>query len=194
MTLNHDGPATSSVTVMDADAVNRALARICYEIIERNEGLDHLAIVGVRTRGVPLARRIAQRLAQIEGTPVPSGELDITLYRDDLDPNEQPTPTEGPTVHGGDLPESLAGKTVVLVDDVLFTGRTTRAALDALMDHGRPDRILLAVLVDRGHRELPIRADFVGKNMPTSLDEAVDVHLSEVDGEDLVAIRKVAQA
>lgn len=184
--------STGPVSVLDAKAMERALARICYEIVERNEGLDDLVVVGVRTRGAHLARRMAARLSQMGERTVPVGELDITLYRDDLDPNEHRERPSTPTLHGADLPGDLTDKTVVLVDDVLFTGRTTRAGLDALLDHARPACIQLAVLVDRGHRELPIRADFVGKNLPTSLAEAVDVHVTEVDGEDSVTIRKVA--
>ena len=151
-----------------------------------------MVIVGIRTRGAYLARRMATKLSSLSDVDVPVSELDITLYRDDLDPNEHRERPQNPVLSDNNVPTNLAGKTVVLVDDVLFTGRTVRAALDAVVDTGRPDCILLAVMVDRGHRELPIRADFVGKNIPTSLNEAVDVHVIEVDGEDAVTIRKVA--
>ena len=145
-------------------------------------------LVGIRTRGVPLARRLVQRIEEIEGVAVPMGELDITLYRDDLS-----TIAEQPVVEETKLPEDVNGKIVVLVDDVLFTGRTTRAAMDALIDHGRPRQIQLAVLVDRGHRELPIRADYVGKNVPTSLREIISVRLTETDGEERVVIEELKQ-
>ena len=184
--------SSGPVTVLDSKALERARTRICYEIVERNEGLDQLVIVGIRTRGAYLARRMATKLSSLGDVDVPVSELDITLYRDDLDPNEHRERPKTPVLSGNNVPSNLAGKTVVLGDDVLFAVRTVRAALDALVDTGRPDRILLAVMVDRGHRELPVRADFVGKNIPTSLDEAVDVHVTEVDGEDSVTIRKVA--
>lgn len=171
---------------LSADALNRSLRRISHEILERNAAfLDGLALVGVLTRGVPLARRISLNIAHFEGIDVPVGSLDITLHRDDLggDPAET---AAGPEVRGSRIPFSVAGKTVVLVDDVLFTGRTARAAMDALLEVGRPAAIQLAILVDRGHRELPIRADYVGKNVPTALDERVRVCLTETDGEDRV--------
>jgi pyrimidine operon attenuation protein / uracil phosphoribosyltransferase len=170
-------------TVMDARDVSRALTRIAHEILERNKGATDLLLLGIPSRGVPLARRIAARIASVEGLDVPVGSLDVTMYRDDLRmrPARTLMPTEIPS--GG-----LEGKVVVLVDDVLFSGRTIRAALDAMNDVGRPKAVRLAVLVDRGHRELPIRADFVGKNLPTSLVEKVSVHLEEFDGEDSVTI------
>jgi pyrimidine operon attenuation protein/uracil phosphoribosyltransferase len=169
--------------LMDATQMNRALSRIAHEIIERNKGTEHVALVGIRRRGIPLAQRLAARLKEFEGRDVPVGSLDITLYRDDL--------TELaalPVVHKSEVNFKLPGTVVVLVDDVLYTGRTARAALDALLDIGRPAAIQLAVLVDRGHRELPIRADYVGKNVPTSRRERVEVHMTEVDGEDFVAL------
>lgn len=173
-------------TILDEAAIRRALTRIAHEIIEKNKGIDNCIIVGIKTRGIYLARRLAERIEQIEGRYPPIGELDITLYRDDLtEKNEQPL------VQGHDLPEDVTGKIVVLVDDVLFTGRTVRAALDALIDVGRPQMIELAVLIDRGHRELPIRPDFVGKNVPTSREEVVMVELSEVDDRDQVTIRQI---
>jgi pyrimidine operon attenuation protein/uracil phosphoribosyltransferase len=168
--------------IMSAADIRRAVTRIGHEIVENNRGTEDLVIIGMRTRGVPLAHRIARAIREFEGEEVPVGTLDVGLYRDDL--------TErGPSVsiQPSDLPE-IAGKRVVLVDDVLYTGRTVRAALDALIDYGRPGRIQLAVLVDRGHRELPIRADFVGKNIPTSRSDDVQVRFEESDGEDSVRV------
>lgn len=172
--------------ILDEVGIKRALTRVAHEIIERNKGVEDLVIIGVRRRGVPLADRIAKRLEDFEAIKVPVGILDITLYRDDLT-----TLAHQPVVHKTEVPFSINGKKVILVDDVLFTGRTVRAALDALIDLGRPKFIQLAVLVDRGHRELPIRADFVGKNVPTSNREVVSVQLAEVDGEDKVIIREI---
>jgi pyrimidine operon attenuation protein / uracil phosphoribosyltransferase len=165
--------------VMDADRISRALTRIAHEIVERNRGVADLALVGVRSRGVPLARRLAQTLKSISGDDVPTGALDITLYRDDLMRNQV---GPQPLVRKTEIPFSIDDRTIVLVDDVLYTGRTTRAALDALIDFGRPRAIQLVVLVDRGHRELPIKADYVGKNVPTSSEESVQVRLHELDG------------
>ena len=164
--------------IYDEMAVKRALTRMTYEIIERNKGIDNLVIVGIKTRGAYLAQRIAKRLEQLEGASVPVGELDISMYRDDR------KHTDDPVVKDSQLQFDITGKHVILVDDVLFTGRTIRAALDALMDQGRPDRINLAVLVDRGHRELPIRPDFIGKNIPPAMDEQVAVYVKEIDGKD----------
>lgn len=171
--------------VMDADRVSRALTRIAHEIVERNRGVADLALVGVRSRGVPIARRLARALADIAGDSVPTGALDITLYRDDL-MRHQVGPQ--PLVRRTEIPFSIDDRTIILVDDVLYTGRTTRAALDALIDFGRPRIIQLVVLVDRGHRELPIKADYVGKNVPTARDESVQVRLLEIDGVDEVTI------
>ena len=170
-------------TVMDARDVSRALTRIAHEILERNKGASGLLLLGIPSRGVPLARRIAAKIAAVEGVEVPVGSLDVTMYRDDLRlrPARTLLPTQIP-------PSGIDGKVVVLVDDVLFSGRTIRAALDAMNDVGRPEAVRLAVLVDRGHRELPIRADFVGKNLPTSLVEKVAVSLEEYDGRDAVTI------
>nr|4P81_A Chain A, Ancestral PyrR protein (Orange) [synthetic construct]4P81_B Chain B, Ancestral PyrR protein (Orange) [synthetic construct]4P81_C Chain C, Ancestral PyrR protein (Orange) [synthetic construct]4P81_D Chain D, Ancestral PyrR protein (Orange) [synthetic construct] len=170
--------------VLDEQAIRRALTRIAHEIIERNKGVDNCVLVGIKTRGIYLAKRLAERIEQIEGKKVPVGELDITLYRDDL----TVTSNKEPLVKGTDIPVDITDKKVILVDDVLYTGRTVRAAMDALMDLGRPSQIQLAVLVDRGHRELPIRADYVGKNVPTSKSERIVVQLSEVDGQDRVSI------
>lgn len=172
--------------VVDAVTMKRALTRITYEIIERNKGIQDLVLIGIKTRGIYIARRISDRLQQLEQIEVPVGELDITLYRDD----KSARTLEEPELHSSVVPVSIEGKQVILVDDVLFTGRTIRAALDAVMDIGRPKKISLAVLVDRGHRELPIRADFVGKNIPTSLEEEIVVAMEEVDGLDRVSIRK----
>jgi pyrimidine operon attenuation protein / uracil phosphoribosyltransferase len=170
-------------TVLDASDISRALSRISHEILERNKGADDVVLLGIPSRGVPLAERIAERIAAVEGATVPSGSLDVTMYRDDL--RLKPARTLLPT----QIPEGgIDDKVVVLVDDVLFSGRTIRAALDALNDVGRPRGVQLAVLVDRGHRELPIRADFVGKNLPTSLVQRVRVHLTGVDDEDAVII------
>jgi pyrimidine operon attenuation protein/uracil phosphoribosyltransferase len=173
---------------MGADDLRRALVRIAHEIVERNGGTDDLVIVGVRSRGVPLAARLAALIQEHEGVEVPVGSLDITYYRDDLTKI-----AHAPIVKRTDAMPELTGKTVVLVDDVLFTGRTVRAALDAITDHGRPTAVRLAVVVDRGHRELPIRPDHVGKNLPTSLDESVQVRLSETDGVDEVVIARSAE-
>ena len=171
--------------VMDADRMSRALTRIAHEILERNRGLDELALVGIRTRGVPIARRLARALKEINGDEVPTGALDITLYRDDL--MRQPVGPQ-PVVKSTDIPFSIDDRSILLVDDVLYTGRTIRAALDALIDFGRPRAIQLIVLVDRGHRELPIKADYVGKNLPTSLKQSVQVRLQEIDGTDEIVI------
>ena len=172
---------------MSADDLRRALVRIAHEIVERNGGTDDLVMVGVRSRGVPLAQRLATLVREHEGVEVPVGSLDITYYRDDLTKI-----AHAPIVKRTDAVPELTGKTVVLVDDVLFTGRTVRAALDAITDHGRPTAVRLAVVVDRGHRELPIRPDHVGTNLPTSLDEDVQVRLSETDGADEVVIARSA--
>lgn len=176
-------PHPDGVVIMKAEEIRRALTRIAHEIIERNGGADDLLLVGVRSRGVPLARRLAAMLKQFEGADVPLGQLDVTFYRDDLAMR-----LGQPVVQRTDLPGDIGGKCVILVDDVLYTGRTTRSAIDALMDYGRPQSIQLAVLVDRGHRELPIRADYVGKNVPTSKEERVNVRLEENDGADEVRI------
>jgi pyrimidine operon attenuation protein/uracil phosphoribosyltransferase len=175
--------------VMDQAQIGRALTRIAHEIVERNRGADDLALVGVRTRGVPLARRIGGAVSGIAGDPVPTGALDITLYRDDL--MRQPVGPQ-PVVRRTEIPFSIDDRRLLLVDDVLYTGRTVRAALDALIDFGRPRSIQLIVLVDRGHRELPIKADYVGKNLPTSLKQSVQVRLEEIDGRDEVSIEEHA--
>jgi pyrimidine operon attenuation protein/uracil phosphoribosyltransferase len=172
---------------MDADRISRALTRIAHEIVERNRGVDRIALVGVRSRGVPLARRIARALQQITGDEVGTGALDITLYRDDL-MRHQVGPQ--PLVRRTEIPFSIDDRIIILVDDVLYTGRTTRAALDALIDFGRPQSIQLVVLVDRGHRELPIKADYVGKNIPTARPESVQVRLEEIDGADEVLVQR----
>ncbi len=172
--------------VVDEVTMKRALTRITYEIIERNKGVQDIVLVGIKTRGIFIAQRIAERLKQLEHIEIPVGELDITLYRDDVKKPE----TAEPELHSSDIPFEIAGKEVILVDDVLFTGRTIRAALDAVMDYGRPNRISLAVLVDRGHRELPIRADYVGKNIPTALTEEIIVEMEELDGQDRILIQK----
>lgn len=172
-------------TVLDAAAVRRALTRVAHEILERNKGTNGLILVGIKTRGVPLAHRLRKKITEIENVTVPIGELDITLYRDDLTTVED---KKEATVNATKIPEEINGKTIVLVDDVLYTGRTVRAAMDALVDIGRPSQIQLAVLVDRGHRELPIRADYIGKNIPTSQNEVVVVKLSETDEQDQVSI------
>jgi len=182
----HDGSVAG--LVMDASTMDRALTRMAHEILEKHKGIEGLALVGNRSRGVPLARRLAAKIRSIEGHDVPVGILDINLYRDDLT-----AIAEHPVLRKTEIPFKVSGIKVVLVDDVLYTGRTIRAALDALIDLGRPRLIQLCVLVDRGHRELPIRADYVGKNVPTSLDQVVRVSLSESDGRDaveLVALEK----
>ena len=173
--------------VLDADRMARSLARIAHEILERNRGTDELALVGIRTRGVPLARRIAKSLHEISRHEIPCGALDITLYRDDLSGNSS-TVGPQPVIHKTEINFSIDDKLILLVDDVLYTGRTIRAALDALIDFGRPRAIQLIVLVDRGHRELPIKADYVGKNIPTAPTQNVQVHLLEVDGRDEVEV------
>lgn len=169
-------------TVLESAEISRALTRISHEIIEANKGAQGLVLVGIPTRGVILAERIADIIQRIEGIEVSVGKLDVTLYRDDLAQN----PTRVP--HPTDMPDNIDGMTVVLVDDVLYSGRTVRAALDALNDHGRPRSVRLAALIDRGHRELPIRADYIGKNLPSAKNERISVHLIEVDGADEVCI------
>ena len=171
--------------VMDADRIGRTLTRIAHEIVERNKGVEDLALVGIRTRGVHIARRLARSLGEITGHEVPTGSLDITLYRDDL---RRHAVGPQPVVRRTEIPFSIDAKKILLVDDVLYTGRTTRAALDALIDFGRPRAIQLIVLVDRGHRELPIKADYVGKNLPTAPDQSVQVRLQDTDGVDEVVL------
>jgi pyrimidine operon attenuation protein/uracil phosphoribosyltransferase len=168
--------------------IGRALARIAHEIVEKNKGAEGVVLVGMRTRGVPLAKRIAEIIEGFEGTPIPVGTLDIGLYRDDISPTESKSANQSRT----DIPTSITDRRVILVDDVLYTGRSIRAAMDALMDMGRPSSIQLAVLIDRGHRELPIRADYVGKNIPSSMDEDIQVQLEEIDGTDEVIIGSLA--
>jgi len=173
----------SERTLLSAEDMQRALVRVAHEIVERNKGAKDLVLVGMQTRGVPLARRLATAIQSLEGINVPVGSLDISLYRDDLS-----SLSLKPTVHRTDIPVDITDKQIILVDDVFYTGRSIRAAMDALIDLGRPQSIQLAVLVDRGHRELPIRADYVGKNIPTSKNEEIKVDIKEVDGEDKVII------
>ena len=184
ITPPYGGVFVARTRVMDADDVRRALTRIAHEVIERNAGLDDVVVIGLQTGGVPLARALVDIFRSIEGVDVPMGTLDVAFYRDDI--GLRPVMPEAVT----SIPGELSGRTVVLVDDVLFTGRTIRAALNALSDHGRPRAVQLAVMVDRGHRELPIRPDYVGKNLPTRRDEAVDVHADGVDLGDLVRERR----
>ncbi|SRR5574344_1281132 len=174
---------TKKKVILDGQAMNRALVRVAHEIVERNKGVDNVVLVGIRTRGVPLAQRIAKEIESIEHTKLEVGSLDITLYRDDLS-----SLAYNPVVRGTEIDFDISGKTIVLVDDVLFTGRTIRCALDALIDMGRPKSIQLAVMIDRGHKELPIKADYVGKNVPTATSESVEVTLQEIDGVDEVSL------
>ncbi|MGI6113766.1 MAG: bifunctional pyr operon transcriptional regulator/uracil phosphoribosyltransferase PyrR [Mahellales bacterium] len=171
--------------IMDEKAMERAITRIAHEILEKNKGTENLVLIGIQRRGVPLAKRLARKILQVEGSKVPVGILDITLYRDDLS-----TLAEHPIINGTDIPFSVTGRKIVMVDDVVYTGRTARAAMDAIMDLGRPRFLQFAVLIDRGHRELPIRADFVGKNVPTSKSEIVHVNVEEIDGCNRVVIEK----
>ena len=171
--------------IMDEKAITRAITRISHEIIERNKGIENVVLIGIKTRGIPVAQRIASKIESIEGQKIQTGQMDITLYRDDLSKKQI-----DPVVNGTKIDFDITDKTVVLVDDVLYTGRTVRSALNALMDVGRPRAIQLAVLVDRGHRELPIRADYVGKNVPTSKSEIISVKLKECDAEDSVSIEE----
>ena len=173
-----------ATNVMDDGEIRRALKRIAHEIVERNKGAENLVIIGVQSRGVPMAQRLAKLIGEIEGIEIPVGSLNVALYRDDY------ATRSARTMSASDIPFDVTDKNVILVDEVLFTGRTTRAALDAIMDLGRPAVIQLAVLIDRGHRELPIRADYVGKNLPTALREIVEVHWVETKGEDAVKIAK----
>ncbi|OQB14049.1 MAG: Bifunctional protein PyrR [Firmicutes bacterium ADurb.Bin193] len=179
---------SENTVVMDEQAMQRAISRIAYEIIERNRGTQNLAIIGIQRRGVVLAKRIAEKIREAEGAEVPVGIVDITLYRDDLS-----LLSKHPIINGTDIHFPVEGKIIVLVDDVLFTGRTVRAAIDAVLDFGRPKAVQLAVLVDRGHRELPISADFRGKNLPTSSSEIVQVYVTEFDGENKVTINKAVK-
>jgi len=172
--------------IMDESAINRALTRISHEIIEKNKGIGNTALIGIQRRGVPLAKRIAKKIEEVEGVRIPVGILDITLYRDDLS-----RLAEHPIINGTDISFSVTDKKIVLVDDVIYTGRTVRAAIDALMDIGRPKMIQLAVLIDRGHRELPIRPDYVGKNVPTAKTEMINVKVMEIDGKNSVTISDI---
>jgi pyrimidine operon attenuation protein/uracil phosphoribosyltransferase len=175
----------TETVVLDREDLRRTLVRIAHEVVEKNPGGEGLALVGIHTRGAVLASRLHTLVSELSGSDTPLGDIDISFYRDDID---QRQPGAQPIVHSSHLDFELDGRTIVLVDDVLFTGRTVRAAVDALFDYGRPDRIQLAVLVDRGHRELPIRADYVGKNLPTSRDQRVNVRVEETDGVDEVSI------
>jgi pyrimidine operon attenuation protein/uracil phosphoribosyltransferase len=172
--------------IIDGEGLRRIVTRIAHEIVERNKGVDEIVLIGIRRRGVPLAARIAQKILEFEGKAPAEGSLDITLYRDDLS-----TVAHQPVVGPTEIPVDISDKVAVLVDDVLYTGRTVRAAMDALIDFGRPRSIQLAVVIDRGHRELPIRADFVGKNVPTSRKEVIGVKLAEIDGVDSVVIKEL---
>ena len=185
--LQGGGMLVKQAIILDEQAIRRALTRISHEIIERNKGIDNCILVGIRTRGIYIAVRLAKNIEKIESKPIPVGEVDITLYRDDLSVK---TVDREPLLKSTELPEDITNKKIILVDDVLYTGRTVRSAMDALMDLGRPAQIQLAVLIDRGHRELPIRPDFIGKNVPTSRSEVVNVELSEVDQLDQVSIVK----
>ena len=180
--------AANERVVMDAQAIERALTRVAHEVLEHNKGTENLALVGIRSRGVHLAERLREKIRAIEGVDVPTGIMDITLYRDDLSRSKQQ-----PEVKGTQIPFAVDDQRVVLVDDVLYTGRTIRAALDALMDFGRPLNVQLVVLIDRGHRELPIRADYVGKNLPTAVTESVQVRFKESDGRDEVVIARAEE-
>ncbi|MDK2563111.1 bifunctional pyr operon transcriptional regulator/uracil phosphoribosyltransferase PyrR [Romboutsia sedimentorum] len=171
--------------LMDEKAISRAITRVSHEIIEKNKGIEDIVLVGIKTRGVPIANRISKKIEQIEGSKIDTGEVDITLYRDDLKKIDI-----DPVLNGSNIDFNINDKIVILVDDVLYTGRTVRASLDAIVDIGRPKSIQLAVLVDRGHRELPVRADYVGKNVPTSKHEIISVKLLETDGEDSVTIKE----
>lgn len=175
------------VRIMDEGAINRALTRISYEIIEQQKDISNLVVVGIKTRGITLAKRIAEKISTLEKIKIPVGEVDITLYRDDRHNSKN---EETPILNGTSIPFEIKGKQIVLVDDVLFTGRTVRAALDAIMDIDKPKKISLAILIDRGHRELPIRPDFIGKNVPTSLEEVIRVRLTEDDNKEEVIIEK----
>ncbi|MDD2373787.1 MAG: pyrimidine operon attenuation protein / uracil phosphoribosyltransferase [Clostridiales bacterium] len=178
----------AKTVLMDQAAMDRALTRIAHEILERNKGLEDLYLIGIQRRGVPLARRIAEKIRLIEGQKPEIGILDITFYRDDLS-----LLAEHPVINGTDMPFSIQDKRVILVDDVLFTGRTCRAAIEALFDLGRPKLIQLAILIDRGHRELPLRADYTGKNVPTSKSEVIQVNISEIDGQDSVILGELVE-
>jgi len=177
------GRVNKKTTILDASAINRALTRIAHEILERNKGGENLVLVGIKTRGIPLAKRLQNKIMQIEDITVPIGELDITMYRDDLQKKSL-----DPELLATNIEVDIKNKTIILVDDVLYTGRTVRAAMDAVMDIGRPSQVQLAVLTDRGHRELPIRADYVGKNIPTSKEELIVVNVKEHDGSEEVSI------
>ena len=183
-------PGMAERQIMNREGMGRAMSRIAHEILERNRGADDLLLVGIQRRGVPMAQRLSARLDDIEGATVPVGSLDINLYRDDLRERKRPRVR----VHRTDLPVSIQGQRVVLVDDVLYTGRTIRAALDALNDYGRPTQVQLAVMIDRGHRELPIRADYVGRNIPTARNEIIAVRLDEIDGLDEVVLLRPEDA
>ena len=189
--MSHPAVSPASKVLLDDEAISRTLSRIAHEIIERNEELDSVALVGIHTRGVPLARRLQELVAERSGVTPLLGSVDIAFHRDDVLVRAGGAPLRAqPLVRSTELDFALEGRTCVLVDDVLFTGRTIRAAIDALLDYGRPARVQLAVLVDRGHRELPIRPDYVGKNLPTSLDERVRVELAEIDGVDRVLLEQ----
>ncbi|MCQ2534477.1 MAG: bifunctional pyr operon transcriptional regulator/uracil phosphoribosyltransferase PyrR [Clostridia bacterium] len=177
------GELITKATLMDEAAINRALVRISHEILEKNEGLDNLALIGIQRRGVSMAKRIKENLEQIEGKEIPMGILDITFYRDDLS-----ILAHHPIVNGTTIPFDVNGKKIVLIDDVLFSGRTIRSAIEAIFDYGRPQQIQLAILIDRGHRQLPFRADFVGKNVPTSLSEQIHVEFEDFDGNNQVLL------